>query len=316
MVSIGIDLGGTNIAAGIVDEAGNILASGSVRTLPQRPYQDVVKDMADISLHTLRKLNLSQSDVRSVGIGIPGVADQGTGEVIFCTNLGWHNVPLRDEMQKYINKPVYIDNDANVAALAESIAGVSAGTQTSVFLTLGTGVGAGIMINGQLWNGCHGVAAEIGHLTLVADGEPCTCGKSGCLERYCSATALGRMGRQALAEHPDSMLQAMSGGQPERVNAKTVLDAAKAGDAAAMAVFRHYVKYLSLAVNTIISFIDPEIVVLGGGVSKAGDFLADAVRAEIPHYLMYKTLPYAGIEIAGLGSDAGIIGAAMLGRKE
>ena len=313
MVSIGIDLGGTNIAVGVVDESGKILATGSVRTMPERSYQSVIKDMADISLLTLGKTNISLSNVRSVGIGIPGIADQETGVVIFCTNLGWHDVPLRSEIQKYIDKPVYIDNDATVAAYAESIAGVSAGTQSSVFLTLGTGLGGGIIINGKPWNGFHGVGSEIGHLTMVIDGEPCTCGKRGCLERYCSATALARMGREVIARYPDSVLCYRSGGDHNNISAKMVIDAAKEGDAAATEAFKQYVKCLSLAINTIISFIDPEVIVLGGGVSRAGEFLLSAIRAELPGYLMFKTLPYAGIEIARLGSDAGIIGAALLG---
>lgn len=314
MVSIGIDLGGTNIAVGIVDEDGVIIASGSSRTNASRPYQDIVKDMAKVSLDTLQKAGIPLSDVRSIGIGVPGIANQDTGVVVFCTNLAWHDVPLRDEMQKYIDKPVYIDNDATVAGLAESVAGVSKGTHSSVFLTLGTGVGGGIVLEGKPWSGYHGVGSEIGHLTLEIDGEPCTCGKSGCLERYCSATAIARMGRQALKQHPESLLGKLTGGNPERMNAKVIIDAAREEDVTAMKVFRRYVKYLALAINTIISFIDPEVVVLGGGVSKAGDFLLDAVRAEIPNYLMFKTMPYSRIEIAQLGPDAGIIGAAMLGR--
>ncbi len=314
MVFIGIDLGGTKIAVGIVNEKGTILKKGSMPTLANRPYQEIVKDMADCCLSTLKEAELSLSDVHSIGIGVPGIANPDTGVVVFCTNLSWHDVPLRDEMQKYINKPVFIDNDATVAGYAESVAGVSAGCHSSVFLTLGTGVGGGIVINGKPWSGFHNVGSEIGHITLELDGEPCTCGNRGCLERYCSATAIIRMARQALPVHPESLISSLCQGDAENINAKMVFDAAREGDETALKIFRRYVKYLAQGINTIVAFLDPEMIVLGGGVSKAGSFLLDAVRAEIPQYLLFKTMPYASIEIASLGPDAGIIGAAMLGK--
>ncbi len=314
MVYIGIDLGGTGISVGIVDESGKILQKGSAPTLAMRPYQEIVKDMAEVSLETLRQAGLTLNDVHSVGIGIPGIANADTGVVVFCTNLSWHDVPLREEFQKHIGKPVYIDNDATVAGYAESVAGISAGCHSSVFLTLGTGVGGGIVMNGKPWSGYHNVGSEIGHITLEIDGEPCTCGNKGCLERYCSATAIIRMARQALLVHPESLMMDMCNHNPENVNGKLVFDAAREGDETALKVFRRYVKYLAQAINTIVAFLDPEVIVLGGGVSKAGDFLLDAVKAEVPQYLLFKTMPYARIEIASLGADAGIIGAAMLGK--
>ncbi|MCL2867724.1 MAG: ROK family glucokinase [Clostridia bacterium] len=312
MISIGIDLGGTNIAVGAVDASGRIIASGSIKTRAERPYQSVVRDMAHAGLSVLKKAGIPLEEVRSIGVGIPGIAVKETGVVVFCTNLGWNNIPLRDELNRYIDKPVYIDNDATVAGYAESVAGVSAGTRSSVFLTLGTGVGGGIIIDGKPWSGPHGVASEIGHLTLVVDGEPCTCGKLGCLERYCSATAVGRIAIEVLKDHPESSLFALYKDSPSRINAKSVFDAARRGDTAALHAFDQYIKYLSLAINTIISFLDPEIIVLGGGVSRAGDFLLNAVREQLPKYLMFKSMPYSRIETAKLGSEAGIIGAAML----
>lgn len=315
MVYIGIDLGGTNIAVGVVTEAGSILAEASAKTLYQRPYQEIVKDMAACAFKALEKAGLTAADVKSIGIGIPGVADQKEGRVIFCTNLAWHDIPLRAELQKYIDKPVYIDNDATVAGLAESYAGVSAGCQSSVFFTLGTGVGAGIVIDGKPWSGAHGVGSELGHMTLVVDGVPCTCGNDGCVERYCSATAIIRMARQACLGYPDSDILRRAGGDPEKINAKIVIDAAKAGDPTAMRVFDRYAKYLAITINNVTAFLDPEMIVLGGGVSHAGKFLLDAVCAQLPRYLMYKTLPSPRIELAKLGNEAGIIGAALLGKS-
>lgn len=313
MVFIGIDLGGTKIAAGITDKAGKIIAQASAATVAQRPYQEVVRDMAACSLKALEQAALTIDDVGAIGVGIPGIADNGTGTVVFCTNLGWHDIPLREELQKYINKPVFIDNDATVAGLAESIAGVSRGASSSVFLTLGTGVGGGIIINGKPWTGAHGVASELGHLTMEVDGIPCTCGKDGCLERYCSATALIRMAREAVSLHPNSLILQRAGGKPEGIDGRTVIDCAKEGDPAAMKVFDRYTKYLALAINTVISFLDPEVIVLGGGISHAGKFLLDAVQEKLPRYLMFKTMPYSRLELAVLGNNAGIIGASLLG---
>ena len=314
MVYIGIDVGGTGVQVGVVNEQGEIIAKDSFPTGVGRPYQEMIRDMADCTRSAVAKAGLTIDDVKAVGVGIPGIGDNKTGHVIFCTNLGWHDVPLREEYQQYIDKPVYIDNDATVAGLAESVAGVSANTDSSVFLTLGTGVGGGIVIHGKVWNGFHGVGSEIGHMILKVGGEPCTCGNHGCVERYCSATAIIRMAKEAVAQHPESAILTAVNGDANAINAKVVFDAAKAGDEVALVVFREYVSYLSQAISSIMQFLDPEVIVLGGGVSKAGTFLLDAVRAEVPKYLLFKTMPHARIELAKLGPDAGIIGAAMLGK--
>lgn len=313
MVYVGIDVGGTGVQVGIVDENGVILEKGSIPTRVDRPYQEIIKDMADCTLATLEKAGKGLLEVKSVGVGVPGIADQKSGVVVFCTNLAWHDVPFREEFQKHIDKPVYIDNDATVAALAESVAGVSAGTDSSVFMTLGTGVGGGIILHGKVWSGFHGIGSEIGHMILELDGEPCSCGNLGCLERYCSATAIIRMAREMMDKHPDSLIMTLCGGDPAKINAKIVFDAAREGDEIALKVFRRYVRYLAQAISNVIVFLDPEVVVLGGGVSKAGSFLLDAVRQEVPKYLLFKTMPYSRIELARLGPDAGVIGAAMLG---
>lgn len=313
MYSIGIDLGGTNIAVGVVNEQGAILAQASTPTLAGRPFEELIADMAACANKAVSQAGLTLDDIDRVGIGIPGVSKDGV--VIFCTNLGWENEPLRAELQKHINKPVYIDNDATVAGLAESVAGISKDTHSSVFVTLGTGVGGGIVIDGKPWSGFHGVGSEIGHMILVSGGVQCTCGNKGCLERYCSATALIRMGREALEKHPDSLMMSLCGHEPQKLNAKHVIDAAREKDPAGCEAFEAYTDYLAQAIATIITFLDPEVVVLGGGVSRAGAFLLDSVRAKVPNYLIFKTMPYSRVELAELGNEAGIIGAAMLGRK-
>ena len=313
MVYAGIDVGGTGIQVGVVDETGHIIAKSSMVTEVGAPYQEQIAGMARCVQEAMDKAGLPMSELKSVGAGVPGLADQKTGMVAYCPNIHWTDVPFREEFQKHIDKPVFIDNDATVAGLAESVAGVSAGSDSSVFLTLGTGVGGGIVINGKVWNGAHGVGSEIGHMILEADGEPCNCGNNGCLERYCSATAIIRMAREQMDNHPDSLILSMAEGDKAKINAKIVFDAAREGDPTAVKVFRRYIRYLGQAIASIVNFLDPEVVVLGGGVSKAGAFLLDAVRQEVPKYVLYKTMPIARIELARLGPDAGIIGAAMLG---
>lgn len=314
MVYIGIDVGGTGIQMGVVDGEGRILEKGAIKTRIDLPVEEQIAQMAECALDTLRRSGYTLDDVKAVGAGVPGIVDRGTDVIPFCTNLKWHDVPFASEFRKHIDKPVFVDNDATVAGLAESVAGVSAGSHSSVFLTLGTGVGGGIVLGGKVWSGFHGVGSEIGHMILELEGEPCTCGNRGCLERYCSATAIIRMARELCERHADSMILEMAQGDPAAINAKIVFDAAREGDEIALRVFRRYVRYLGQAIANIIHFLDPEVIALGGGVSKAGAFLLDAVRAEVPNYLLYKTMPYARIEIAKLGADAGIIGAAMLGR--
>lgn len=315
MFYIGIDLGGTHIASGVVDEHGKVIAKAETPTLAKRPYEEVIDDMAACTLEAVKKAGISMDEIHSVGIGIPGIADNETGNVIFCTNLGWTDVPLRARLEASLQKPIYIDNDATVAGFAESVAGISAGCSSSVFLTLGTGVGGGIVLNGKPWTGAHGVASELGHLTLVIDGVQCTCGKRGCVERYCSATALIRLAREACEKHPESLMWAEANQNLDNLDGRLIISCAKKGDEIAAGVFDEYIKYLALTINSIISFIDPEVIVLGGGISHAGTILLDALRAKLPQYLMYKPLPYARIELATLGNEAGVIGAAMLGKS-
>ncbi len=314
MVYVGIDLGGTSIKAGLVDEQGKILCKATCPTLVERGARPVVDDMAKLSLEVIEKGGYTVDDVKAIGVGLPGIQDPRTGIVPFCTNLYWHEVPVIEWMQETINKPIYIGNDATVAGLAESVAGVSAGIENSVFLTLGTGVGGGIVLGGKVYSGTNGVGSELGHMITVIDGEKCTCGNRGCWERYASATALIRMGREAAEKHPESLIAASVNGQLDDITAKTVIDAAKAGDEVANEVFERYVYYLCAGLVNIINFLDPEVIVLGGGVSHAGQFLLDAVNRRLPSMVFYKTMPYARVALATLGNDAGIIGAAMLGR--
>ncbi len=313
MIRVGIDIGGTGVKVGLIDNAGHVLRKTSMTTRLDIPFEEQVRGIFETTRELIGAHGLTFDDISCIGAGVPGIADEHTGEVVFCTNLNWHHVPFREVFRSLIDKPVYIDNDATVACLAESVAGISKGTSSSLFLTLGTGVGSGLIINGKIWRGAHGVAGEAGHAILEMDGVPCTCGNHGCLERYCSATAIIRMAREILPYHPESVIMEACEGNPDSINAKMVLDAAREQDPTATKVFRRYISCLSQAIASLCNFMDPEMVVLGGGVANAGRFLLDGVRSEYPRYMLYQDLPMPTIELAILGADAGIIGASMLG---
>ena len=312
MIRIGIDVGGTGIQVGVVNSAFQIVREESIPTRKDLPFEEQVRQIADCVVSATEASGHSVSDIESVGVGIPGIASFKTGEVIKCTNMGWVHVPFRDVFRSCLDKPVFIDNDANVAALAESVAGISAGTSSSVFITIGTGIGSGIILNGKIWSGAHHIGGELGHVIFDLDGVPCTCGNHGCLERYCSATALIRMAREAVQQNPDTLMLRAVDQDPSRIEARTVIDSARAGDPLAVSVYGRYIDCLAQAIGSVVNLIDPEIIVLGGGVSKAGAFLLDPLTREYPKYVLFNDQPLPPVKLAVLGSEAGIIGAAML----
>ena len=312
MFRIGIDVGGTGIQVGVIDDQHRILAEGSIPTRTDIPFAEQIARITDCVVSTAASAGIRSEQIRSVGVGIPGIADRSTGSVVKCTNMGWFHVPFREEFRRHLDVPVNIDNDANVAALAESVVGVSAGTSSSVFITIGTGIGSGIIVDGKIWNGFHGIGGELGHVIFSLNGVPCSCGNHGCLERYCSATALIRMAREAIDAHPDTKMMEMVSKDVSKIEARTVIDAARSGDPLASQVYGRYIDYLSQAIASVVNFLDPEVIVLGGGVSKAGDFLLDPLHREYPKYVIYNDQPMPEIKLAVLGSEAGIIGAAML----
>lgn len=313
MLNIGIDLGGTNIAVAIVDDKGRIIRKGSTPTMNERGYQDIVKDMAQLSLKLLEEEGLSKEEIHSVGIGSPGIPDPKEGVIVYANNLHFKNTPIRAEFQKYLDLPVYVENDANVAALGEYESGAGALYKDFVAITLGTGVGGGVIIDRKIIGGAWNGGGELGHIVIRAGGVPCTCGRKGCWESYCSATGLIRAAREAAAANPSSMLNELAGGDLGKMNAKIPFDAAQAGDAAAKQVIDDYIENLAIGLVNVINIFQPEIIVLGGGVSAQGDNLIKPLKERMTEEIYggaeaFKTK----IEVAGLGNDAGIIGAAML----
>mgnify|MGYP000774133539 CR=1 FL=1 len=308
MYRIGIDLGGTNIAVGVVDSGYHLISEASVPAGAGRPAEQVVADMCRAVELALDKAGLTARDCASIGVGAPGTCDPQRGVVVCAYNLGWFDVPVCRMLTEHFGLPARLSNDANCAALAEQVAGAAVGHDNVVLITLGTGVGGGIIIGGKIYDGMRGAGAELGHTLLVLDGEPCTCGRRGCWEAYSSATALIRQARQAAAEHPESLLAGA-----EEITGKTVFDAADRGDETANAVVDRFCDYLGAGVTNIVNALAPEVILIGGGISRQGERLLASVRRYVERNCFGG--PEGAIPIfaaARLGNDAGIIGAAAL----
>ncbi len=314
MYSIGVDLGGTNIVAGVVDDNYRILATAKRKTNMPRSAESILEDIAVVSREAVQKAGLTMEQVAFVGIGSPGTCNIHAGVVEYANNLDFVNVPVGPIMHEKLGLPVYIENDANAAALGEFKAGAAKGSNSCICITLGTGVGGGIVIDGKIYSGFNFSGAEVGHTVIVANGEPCTCGRKGCWEAYASATALIQQTRTAMQKHPESNMWDLAGGL-EKVNGLTAFNAMRAGDAAGTAVVQQYIAYVACGVTNMINIFQPEVVCIGGGISKEGETLLAPLRkyVESERYSRYSRLQ-SKVCVATLGNDAGIIGAACLGR--
>ncbi|MCI8554419.1 MAG: ROK family protein [Clostridiales bacterium] len=310
---VGIDLGGTNIKAGIVDEEYRILADARCKTRLPRPYKEILMDMARVAREAVEKVGLSMEDVESVGIGIPGTCNADTGVVEYACNVGFENVAVQEEMHSLLGKPIYIENDANAAAFGEALAGAARGAQSAVCITLGTGVGGGIIIDGRIYGGFNFAGAELGHIVIMVDGELCGCGRQGCWEAYASASALISQTRQAMINHPESGLWKIAE-DLELVDGRTAFDGMRADDPVARQVVETYVKYIACGLINVINVFQPEVLCIGGGICKEGDTLLVPLKKHIERerYSKYST-HQTRLCVAELGNDAGIIGAAYLG---
>lgn len=315
--SIGIDLGGTNIAAGVVDENNVIVGRANVKTALPRPAESIADSIKEVALMALVDASVLMSDVTSVGIGTPGAVNSD-GVVEFSSNLGFNDTPLRDMVAERISKPVFLENDANCAALGEQTAGCGNGVKNFIAVTLGTGVGGGIILDGRLLTGVNGAAGEIGHMAIHFDGLACQCGRTGCFEQYASATALVRQTKDALLmdREKESIMWEMIDGDMSKVEGLTTFNAAHEGDRIANEVIDQFVEHLSCGVTNLINIFQPEMVCIGGGISKQGDFIIKPLIEKVERK-RYTKHAKAQTEIcaATLGNDAGIIGAALLERQ-
>ena len=312
MYRIGVDLGGTNIAVGVVDENMKIIGRGKVKTRCPRPAAEIFDDIALAVEMAIKDAGISMDDVISVGVGTPGSVNKSNGYIEFANNLDFNQVPAKEMLEERIGKPVYLDNDANCAALGEAVAGIGNGVENFVAVTLGTGVGSGIIVNGKIVVGVNYCAGEMGHTVICADGIPCNCGRKGCWEQYSSATALISQTKEAMKNNPDSIMWQLTGGI-DNVSGRTAFDAMRQGDKAAAAVVDKYIYYLSIGICNIINTLQPEIICIGGGVSHEGDYLLKPLQkyVEEQRYSIYSKVQ-TQIVAAKLGNDAGIFGAALL----
>ena len=315
MYRIGIDLGGTNIAVGIVNDEHKIVVKKTTPTLAKRPAEEIVADMARVCLEACAELKIDIKDIANIGIASPGIANPVNGCVEYANNLPFLRFPIVKLLADGLGidrSVIKIANDANAAAWGEAVAGAAKGSANSIMVTLGTGVGGGIIINNKILVGFNSAAGEIGHIVIEQDGAPCGCGRRGCWEAYSSATALIRMTKEAVEEckktgRYTSMLKA------ERISGRTACDAMRAGDEVGTEVYNKYVKYLAAGITNLVNIFQPEVISLGGGVSNEGQSLIDAITP------LVRAEQYGGdvvaltqLRIATLGNDAGIIGAAAL----
>lgn len=319
MYSIGVDLGGTNIAVGIVDENYKIVKKDSCPTLANRPAEEIIRDMVALCKRLCTETGFDITEANGVGIACPGTVNPDTGIVEYANNIKFFDFPLVKLFSEYsgVDKAnIVIGNDANLAAYGEAVAGAAKGTSSSVTITLGTGVGSGIIIDGKMLTGCAHGGAEIGHAVIVKDGRQCTCGRRGCFEVYCSATALIADTKRKFEECPDSLMREMCGGDVNRVGGKTAFAAMRKGDKAAGEVVSEYLGYLACGIANILNVFQPEVLCIGGGVSGEKENLLRPLIPLIEKEIYSKdgTLK-TDVRIAMLGNDAGIIGATAAARK-
>jgi len=308
MYRIGVDLGGTNIAVGLVNERHEMIAYTSVPTGAKRPAAPIVADLCDAVDTVLQKAGIRADDCEGIGVGAPGTCDVQRGIVIRSYSLSWENVPLCAMMKERFSLPIRLDNDANCAALAEVKAGAAVGYDNVVLVTLGTGIGTGIVIHGGIYSGLKGNGTEMGHVMLNMDGELCTCGRRGCWDAYASATALIMQAKRAAASRPESVLNRI-----DNITGQAVFEAADQGDVTAKFVISQYCEYLAIGISNIVNALAPDMILVGGGISRQGDRILDPVREYVRKYCFdtrEDALPM--IQVASMGNDAGIIGAAAL----
>jgi glucokinase len=306
-VIIGIDVGGTNIKSGLLDMDNNLVFDGSRPT--GKTQDEIIDNLAEI-IGELKDRAATQynSVIEGVGIGVPGVVNKGLDHVFKCTNLSWKDLPLRDILKEKTSFSVYIDNDANLATLAEHYIGSLKDVDTGVLLTLGTGVGGGVIINGRPFRGGNGLGLELGHMVIGENFFNCNCGKNGCFETFASATAIVKYFEKIIADENISI--------DYEISAREIFQRAEKGESLPMRAVERYTTYLALGIVNIINVIDPEVITLGGGVAAAGDFLMNIITKKVEENLFVPGFPSAKISYASAGNKAGVIGAALLVKEE
>jgi glucokinase len=312
-LTIGVDVGGTKVAAGVVDPDGQILATTRRDTPADDPHQT-----AGVIADAIREL-AADHEVVAVGLGAAGFVDAGRSTVLFAPNLAWRDEPLREAIEASVGLPAVVENDANAAAWAEARFGAGRAEDYVVVITVGTGIGGGVIVDGKLLRGRYGLAPEIGHINIVPDGRRCGCGLQGCWEQYASGRALVQEAQEVANASPAMAkdLLAFAGGRPEMITGPMITQAAKAGDVTALQCFDEIGRWLGRGIAQLAAVLDPAVFVIGGGVSSAGDILREpTLQSYRKHLTARGHRPVADIRIAEMGAEAGIVGAADLARCE
>lgn len=314
MYNIGIDLGGTNIVVGVVNEKNEIIGKGKRKTNIPRPADAIFDDMYSAALDAVEQAGITMDDIEYVGLGTPGAVDPENGVITYSANLFFHNVPASRMIWERFHKLAFVGNDANCAAYGEYIAGAGKGTHDMIAVTLGTGVGGGIIVNNKLLVGFNGAAGEIGHIVINVDGVQCNCGRKGCWETYASASGLIRMTKELEMEGNDPILAKVIEEEGE-INAKVAYMAARAGSVKSAELCDKYARYIAAGITNMINIFQPQVICIGGGVSHEGDALLEPVKKYVAEESYTKNNApekQTVIKLAELGNDAGIIGAALL----
>lgn len=313
MYRIGVDLGGTNIVAGVIDENKHIISQVSVKTPVGNSYKDIVKDIYSAALLAVEQADIDIKYIEKIGVCSPGTVNKENGNVEFAGNLKFHNVPLKAELEKYFNSPVSVSNDGDAMTYGEFIAGSGNGANSFVAVVLGTGVGGAVVVDQKLIKGTNYAIGEIGHMVMMLDGEQCNCGRKGCFEAYASATALIRQTKCSMLSDLNSVMWQLVDNNIDNVTAKTAFDGAKLDDKAAKAVVETYIKYLSCGITNLINVFQPDVLCIAGGVSNEGEYLLSPLRAivEKDRYSKYSA-KQTEICTSLLGGSAAIIGAAYI----
>ncbi|WP_317367789.1 ROK family protein [uncultured Tyzzerella sp.] len=313
MYYIGIDLGGTTIKGGIVTEDGKIIKSKSVPTLPEREDSQIVKSMAMLALELINEEGIDIKDVHSIGIGAPGLIDSKNKVIVASSNINFNNTNIGQEMKKHLDLPVYLENDANCATIAEFVCGSMKGYDSGVMFTIGTGVGGGVILNGKMSKGSYLGEGELGHIIVdYTGGTYCGCGQKGCLETFCSANAMIKYAKQILENEKNSKILELADSF-EEINAKNIFDAYDLKDDVATKVVERFNTYLAIGIVNIVNIFRPGVISIGGGASARGELLTKPIE-EIAQKMIYGNGFETKIVPATLGNDAGIIGAAMISK--
>ncbi len=312
MYTIGVDIGGMSVKAGVVDDNGVIIARSVIKTDAVGNTDKFIKDIAKLLFDVTALAGLEEKDIAYVGLGVPGTVNNVDGVVTYACNIGFRNVNLREALYAYWHTPVYLGNDADVAALGEVLYGAGRGTRDALMITLGTGVGTGIIIDSKIYSGRCGAGGESGHTVIVVGGEKCACGRRGCFEAYASATALMRMTAEAVDNHPSSILASYA--REHGIDGRTPFEARKLGCPVAEKVVGDYVMYIGEGTANLVNIFRPEKVIIGGGVSNQGDYFMAMIEDYVNANAYGRDVnPSVAVVKATLGNDAGIIGAARLG---